>query len=705
MGRNYSPELLEGLRLGAGETLHADTGLLCLKALLQSGVSYLGGYPGAPTSNLFDAISDAYDPWLKQQGVYFEGSGNEAAAAALLTASIDQPVRGAVNWKVVGTNVAADVLAHVAASGVRGGALVFVGEDYGCDSTTVAEKTLPYAVKSGMVVIDPPGQPGRMVDLIEQGFALSEASHMPVFYLLRTRTGNLKGTIRCKDNRAPAISTKNRLQTLETVRANIPQPPFSFVQEEDKFDHRLPAARQFIMEHHLNHLRLSGEAVAPAIITHGAIGNSMLRALQILGLADSQGRGDFSLLWLHVIEPLVPEQIAAFLEAHRRVLIVEEGMPNLIEQQVRALAHEMGITTEIHGKDTMPMAGEYTPQRLLSGLAAFFGDTPDLVERARGVEQHIKSSAAQLDSPLARRSAVFCTGCPERPIFTALKIMQREVGKVHYAGDIGCYSMGSFAPFYLTDSITGMGTSVATTGALGRLSDERMISFMGDGTFWHSGLTTSFANAVYNKQDSVAVIFENGWTSMTGIQPNPSSEENNQGEPTPRMNIEKVLRAMGVRWVERVNPYDLGRSLAALRKAYHASEKGLKVIISEGECQLERGRRLRGQMHNDLKGGKQVVEVKLGIDDDVCTGDHSCMRLNGCPSLTVKPSPNPLKSDDVATIVTSCVGCGLCGEIAHEAVLCPSFYEVRVTTNPSLGARLRFAANRFLMARVAGITL
>ncbi len=705
MGRNYSADALKGLRLGKGETLHADTGLLCLKALLQSGVSYLGGYPGAPTSNLFDAISDAYDPMLKKQGIYFEGSGNEAAAAALLTASIDQPVRGAVNWKVVGTNVAADVLAHVAASGVRGGAMVFVGEDYGCDSTTVAEKTLPYAVKSGMVAIDPPNQPQRMVDLIEQGFALSEASHMPVFYLLRTRTGNLKGTIRCKDNRPPAISTHNRLQTLETVRANIPQPPFSFVQEEDKFDHRIPAARRFIAEHQLNQVVLGGDPDAPAIITHGAIGNSMLRALQILGLADSKGHGDFSLLWLHVIEPLVPEQIADFLEAHRRVLIVEEGMPNLIEQQVRALAHELGITTEIHGKDMMPMAGEYTPQRVLAGLATFFGNTPLLTEQVRSVEAHVRTSASQLNGPLARRSAVFCTGCPERPIFTALKIMQREVGKVHYAGDIGCYSMGSFAPFYITDSITGMGTSVATTGAMGRLSNERMISFMGDGTFWHSGLTTSFANAVYNNQDSVAVIFENGWTSMTGIQPNPSSEENNQGESMPRMSIEKVLRAMGVSWIERVNPYDLGRTLSALRKAYHASEQGIKVIISEAECQLERGRRLRGQIQDDLKRGKEVVDVKLGIDDDVCTGDHSCMRLNGCPSLTVKQNPNPLKSDEIATIVTSCVGCGLCGEIAHEAVLCPSFYEVRVTSNPGLAKRLRFALNRLVMARVAGISL
>lgn len=705
MGRNYSPDLLQGLSLGEGQTLHADTGLLCLKGLLQSGVSYLGGYPGAPTSNLFDAISDAYEPLLKPQGIYFEGSGNEAAAAALLTASIDQPVRGAVNWKVVGTNVAADVLAHVAASGVRGGAMVFVGEDYGCDSTTVAEKTLPYAVKSGMVVIDPPGQPQRLVDLIEQGFDLSEASHMPVFYLLRTRTGNLKGTIRCRENRAPAVSTQRRLKTLQTVRANIPQPPFSFVQEEDKFDHRIPAAQRYILEHGLNQVRLSGSPEAPALITHGAIGNSMLRALQLLGLADGAGQGDFSLLWLHVIEPLVPEQIAAFLQAHRRVLIVEEGMPNLIEQQVRAIAHELGISTAIHGKDTMPMAGEYTPQRMLSGLAEFFGRTPELAEQVRAVEVHVKTSAAQLDGPLARRSAVFCTGCPERPIFTALKIMQREVGKVHYAGDIGCYSMGSFAPFYITDSITGMGTSVATTGAMGRLSDERMISFMGDGTFWHSGLTTSFANAVYNNQDSVAVIFANGWTSMTGIQPNPSSEENNQGESTPRMSIEKVLRAMGVTWVERVNPYDLGRSLGALRKAYHASEKGLKVIISEGECQLERGRRLRGQRQHDLKKGKEVVEVKLGIDDDVCTGDHSCMRLNGCPSLTVKQNPNPLKDDEVATIVNSCVGCGLCGEIAHEAVLCPSFYEVRVTSNPPLAKRLRFAANRWMMARLAGVTL
>ena len=199
MGRNYSPAMLKQLELGAGETLEGDAALFLLKALLQSGVSYMGGYPGAPTSTLFDAMSDSYDPVLKPMGVYFEGSGNEAAAAALLQISVDNPIRGTVNWKVVGTNVAADVLAHVSSSGVKGGVVVFVGEDYGLDSTTVAEKTQPYALKSGMAVIDPPADPQRMADLVEAAFALSEASEMPVFYLLRTRVGNLKGSIVCRD--------------------------------------------------------------------------------------------------------------------------------------------------------------------------------------------------------------------------------------------------------------------------------------------------------------------------------------------------------------------------------------------------------------------------------------------------------------------------------------------------------------------------
>ncbi len=166
------------------------------------------------------------------------------------------------------------------------------------------------------------------------------------------------------------------------------------------------------------------------------------------------------------------------------------------------------------------------------------------------------------------------------------------------------------------------------------------------------------------------------------------------------MDIEKALRGAGVRWIKTVNPYDLTESLGVLTEAYEEDE-GLRVIISRGECQLEKTRREKVVLKKNIKEGKRMVQKRLGVDADVCTGDHSCMRYNGCPSLTLKESPTILRDDPVAFIEHSCVGCGLCGEIAHAAVLCPSFYRVEVIDNPSLIDRIGAKINRSLLHLVS----
>ncbi len=208
---------------------------------------------------------------------------------------------------------------------------------------------------------------------------------------------------------------------------------------------------------------------------------------------------------------------------------------------------------------------------------------------------------------------------------------------------------------------------------------------------------------MFNQQDSVLVILENFYTSATGQQHNPSTGTNPRGEPV-RMSILEALRGVGVRWVRQVNPYRLGETVKTLREALTTAAKGLKVVVARGECQLERQRRERPLNAQRAAAGGRVQQPRFGVDPDVCTGDHSCMRFNGCPSLTLAPNPDPLRTDPIAAIDQSCVGCGLCGEVAHAAGLCPSFYEARLVTNPGglerLAARLRWG----VIARLAGST-
>jgi indolepyruvate ferredoxin oxidoreductase alpha subunit len=422
----------------------------------------------------------------------------------------------------------------------------------------------------------------------------------------------------------------------------------------------------------------------------------------MLGEANIHGESRIPILNLNVTHPLVPEEIADFLQGKKAVLIVEEGMPNLIEEAIRAIAQRAKFDVDIFGKDVLPHAGEYTPDSIIKGIGSFLlkntspgYEKEKIREKSEYIEKHKEKAANLLKEPVIKRNPIFCTGCPERPIFTAIKILEEDYGKSYYASDIGCYSMSGLPPFDLSNSITGMGIGLASAGALSRMANKRVISFMGDGTFWHSGLTTSISNAVYNNQNAILIILENFWTSMTGHHENPASGKNMRQEGVV-MDIEKALRGAGVRWIKRVNPYDLGESMDALRDAY-SMDKGLRVIISRGECQLEKGRKEKVIVKKRLESGRRVVQARLGVDPEVCTGDHSCMRYNGCPSLTLKESPTILRDDPIAHIEQSCVGCGLCGEIAHAAVLCPSFYKVKIINNPSLFDRIGAKINRFFL--------
>ena len=266
-------------------------------------------------------------------------------------------------------------------------------------------------------------------------------------------------------------------------------------------------------------------------------------------------------------------------------------------------------------------------------------------------------------------------------MFGAIKLLQRETGPIHISTDIGCHSFATFPPFSLGNSILGYGMSLASSAGVGPNIDKRPIAIMGDGGFWHNGMITGVASSLFNNGDGVLIVMQNGYASATGLQYVPSSHAHRGGSTT-GVDIERMLKALGVKWLKTIRSYSVATMVKALRAAMKSKTKGLKVIIADGECQLARQRRVRAEDSSRLAKGQRVVKARYGVDDSICTGDHSCIRLSGCPSLTVKPNPDPLRADPVASVVESCVGCGLCGEVAHAAVLCPSFYRAELTRNP-----------------------
>jgi len=691
MERSFKTEV-ESLRLGDGDVFDGEGILAVTKGLLQSGVSYVGGYQGSPISHLIDVLVDA-KPLMDELGVHLETPTSEAAAGAMLAASINYPIRGAVTWKSpVGTNVASDALSNISSSGVVGGAMIILGEDYGEGASVIQERSHAFAMKSSMWLLDPRPNLTSIVHLVEKGFELSEVSSSLVMMQLRIRTCHVYGRFTAKTNRPGKISRNQPLGKPEFSMMRLPQPGFTGAQERLKIDKRMPAAIKFIADNKLNE-NFPGDIADLGIIIQGGLYNTALRVMQRVGLADAFGNSRIPIYVLNVCYPMVPDEVTAFCAGKRAVLMMEEGHPDYIEQALCTILRRADINTKVFGKDVLPMGGEYTADVVLKGLTAFLDKVrpagfDGLIDDAKAQAERIAGYKATandiLGASIPGRNPTFCTGCPERPMFSSIKLAERVLGPTHVSGDIGCHSFGMYAPFNVGNTCVGYGLGLASSTGISSNFAKRTISIMGDGGFWHNGLTTGVASATYNNADSVLIVIKNGYTSATGWQFLPSSMQRRDGLVKGDQSIENALRGVGIKWMRTVNNYKVGKVSKVIREALTTAEKGLKVIIAEGECMLAKQRRVRAEDAKNIAAGRRVAKPKFGIDDQVCTGDHSCIRLSGCPSLTIKENPDTLRRDPVATVIESCVGCGLCGEVSHAAILCPSFYKTELVHNPGM---------------------
>ena len=684
--RSFAREV-EDLKLGAGDEFRGEGILAVTKALLQSGVGYVAGYQGAPISHLMDVLADAQGI-LGELGVHFEPSASEAAAASTLAASVMYPIRGAVTWKsTAGTNVASDALSNLASGGVTGGALIVIGEDYGEGSSIMQERTHAFAMKSQIWLLDPRPNLPSIVAAVEHGFALSEASNTPVMLELRIRACHVHGTFVCMDNVAPRFTLAQALENPVRDTARIVLPPASFMHEQDKVKRRWPAAVDYISRHGLNET-FAGDVGEVGIILQGGMYNGVMRALHLFGLADVWGATRVPLHVLNVTYPLVDADLVAFCRDKRAVLMVEEGQPEFLEQALSGILRKAGIATVLNGKDMLPMAGEYTAAVLVEGLRKFLAlNVPELLRTARTPPSAAPMLADERVQALAGvvppRPPSFCTGCPERPIFSAMTLVEKELGAHHIACDIGCHLFSINPPFNLGATTMGYGLGPSSASAFNVPAKKRAIAVMGDGGFWHNGLVSGIGNGVFNKSDGVVVLVDNHYSAATGGQDILSSRAKNPNRST-RHPIEDAVRGVGVGWVRRIDrTYNVARMRDALKAALRTKAAGPKVIIASSECMLNRQRRERPLFRAAVKRGERRVTPRFGVDEDVCTGDHACIRLSGCPSLSLKRSSDPLKEDPVAAIDNTCVGCGNCGEVAEAAVLCPSFYRADIVHNPT----------------------
>ena len=699
--RSFVAEI-EDLRKGEGDVFTGEGILAITKALLECGVGYVGGYQGAPISHLMDVLADAED-LMAELGVRFEANASEAAAAAMLAASVHYPIRGAVTFKgPVGVNVASDALANLCSSGVNGGALIIVGEDYGEGSSIMQERSHGFAMKSQFWLLDPRPNLPSITRAVEYGFELSEASNTPVMLMVRIRSCHVTGRFKTRDNQAPKLTVSEALANPQSDFNRVVLPPMSYVHEQDKINNRRPNAEKFILEHKLNEV-FGPNTSNVGIVTQGGMYNGVIRALQRVGLADIYGETSVPIYCLNVTYPLVASEFEEFCEGKDHILVVEEGQPDHIEQNLCSILYKANGTTKVYGKDVLPMAGEYTGKVLLNGVTEFLKTAaPHLLPDHIRSPNDQKYTIPDLSKTVPVRPPGFCTGCPERPIFAGMKLVEQELGKHQITGDIGCHLFGALPPFEIGGATMGYGLGPAANAAFDGGGDRRAISILGDGGFWHNGLTSSIGNMVFNNSDSVVVIVDNYYSAATGGQDILSSRAKNQTKNTNNP-IQSALTGIGIKWIRTIDrTYDVAKVRDTVREALTTNYVGPKVIVASSECMLNKQRRERPQRAAAIKNGTTVKVPRFGVDEDVCTGDHACMRLSGCPSLSLKHTGDPLRDDPVAHIDQTCVGCGNCGEVAEAAVLCPSFYQADVVHNPSAIARLRMTFRQTIIGWLTG---
>ena len=523
------------------------------RGAVEAGVAFGSTYPGTPSSeislNLFQ-IS-------QQSNLYFEYSTNEKVALEVAAGAANAGLRTICMMKHVGLNVAADPLMTLAYVGVKAGLVILSADDPFMFSSQNEQDNRYYAKLSGLPMLEP-STVAEAKEMVVYAFDLSEKLQEPV--ILRTTT---------RINHSNALVTLGKIQPPRT-RGDFKKDPLGYVavpavsrQLHVKLLENLDKAEAIAQECEYNHILGDGPL---GVICNGVSLNYVQDAVTELNMA-----GKIKILRLGLSHPMPTRLVQKFLGSCEKVLVAEEGEP-FMEEAVKALAQEAGLTLPIKGKGEglFSRLYEFNPSLVRQVMASFFGVI---------YEQPAKVSMEDVPE-IPARPPNLCAGCSHRATFYAIK-QAAEGMETIYPTDIGCYTLGFLPPMAMGDFVICMGSSVSSSCGFSKATDKKVISFIGDSTFFHSGMT-GLANAVYNNHNFTLVILDNGTTAMTGHQPNPGVDMQELSlEGYNRISIEAVVKALGVRHISIVRPYKLNKSIAAIKEVGH-----MTVLISFSNIEL-----------------------------------------------------------------------------------------------------------------------
>jgi len=585
-----------------------------VRGAIEAGVAVATCYPGTPSSE----IGDTFFKIQKESGVYFEYAINEKVAMEVAAAAALAGVRAICSMKHVGVNVAADFLMSLAYEGVKGGFVLVSADDPSMFSSQNEQDNRIYGKFSGLPVLEP-SSIAEAKEMTRYAFELSEMLQEPVILRTTTRINHSTGVVALgpiarknhlgtfpkeplRNTLIPSVSTKLHkllLANYDKAAGQSDTSPYNFVFGEGKW----------------------------GIITSGISFNYVTDALQDLDLTSRVG-----VLRIGFSHPLPDKMIKDFIAKCDKILIAEELEPYL-EEGVKVKAQEIGSVIPIRGKGEglFSRAYEFSPSMVRKVIASYFGvDCPD-------------KEAVSVDVPnIPQRPPNLCAGCPHRATYAAMR--QACGDEPIYTNDIGCYTLGVLPPLSMSDISICMGASIGMGAGLGKATGRKVVSFIGDSTFFHAGIP-GLINALHNGHDQTVVIMDNGTTSMTGFQPDPGTAMENMGFNNLGVSIEALVNGIGVKHVAVVKPFKFKKTVEQIREA--VAFKGLSVIISREICPMYE------------KTFKKQEKRSYFVDHGKCKNHRVCLNTLACPAFY-------LKGEQVEIDDSSCIGCTLCVQVCPE---------------------------------------
>jgi indolepyruvate ferredoxin oxidoreductase alpha subunit len=591
------------------------------RGAIEAGVAVTSTYPGTPSSE----ISLQFFQTSRESDLYFEYSTNEKVAMEVAAAAANSGVRSMCVMKHVGVNVAADALMTLAYVGVKSGMVVLTADDPYMFSSQNEQDNRFYARLSGLPMVEP-SSVEEAKDMVGYAFEISEKLREPVLFRTTTRINHSSAVVTLGKIRAPKTS------------GDFVKDPFNLVtvpavsrKLHVKLLENIDQAREISENSPINFIKGDGNW---GIICNGVSYNYASDGIKELNIADR-----VRMLRLGFSHPMPEKMIKTFLKACDKVLVIEEGEPYM-EEQIKAFAQEEGLTLPIRGKakDLFTRLYEFDPAQVRETIARFF-DVPYTPPAKPDIS----------DVPeVPQRPPNLCAGCSHRATYYAVKKAAEGLGTI-YPTDIGCYTLGLLPPLSTADFLLCMGSSVGTGCGFSTATDKKVISFIGDSTFFHSGIP-GLVNAVFNNHNFTLVILDNSTTAMTGHQPHPGvdmGDFNLTGYG--RVSIENVVRAIGVPHVAVIKPYRVNKSIEALKEAI--AFKGVSVIISREACTLY------AQSLKKARGKPFYIS-------DKCKNHRNCVNELACPAFYTEGEKVYINAD-------LCTGCSVCAQICPEKAILP----------------------------------